>query len=132
MNENISHAERRISEHKCKTAKSKDPSSGIITGIIFILAGVFIYADNQGYLFTGWFWWLILSMGIVYLIETIIRVTVEQFKKSFHASLIWGTILTTVGISQFYNIENWWPLILVVVGVVVILSSQRNHIKQNA
>ena len=123
---------KQICTNKNKTARSKDPLNGIITGIIFILAGSFIYADNQGYLFMGWFWWLIFSMGLVFLVESIIRATVVKYRKSFHASVIWGAILTAVGGFQLFDIDNWWPLILVFVGIIIILSSQKAHIRQNA
>ncbi len=129
MNENNVQT-KQISKNK--TARPKDPLSGIITGIIFILAGSFIYADNQGYLFSGWFWWLIFSMGLVFLIEAVIRATIVQFKKSFHASVIWGAILTTIGANQLFDIGNWWPLILVFIGIIIILSSQKIHIRQKA
>ncbi|MBN2413864.1 hypothetical protein JXQ31_19475 [candidate division KSB1 bacterium] len=120
------------SRYNKRATRSGDPLSGIITGIIFILAGSFIYADNQGYLYSGWFWWLIFSMGLVFLIESVIRATVEKYKKSFHASVIWGAILTTIGANHLFDIGNWWPLILVFIGIILILSSQKNHIRQSA
>jgi len=128
MDNNIETKRKR----ETKAKRHSDPLSGIITGIIFILAGSLIYADNQGYLFMGWFWWLIFSMGLVFLAEAVIRATVVQYKKSFHTCLIWGGILTALGSLVLFDIGNWWPLILVFIGIVLILSSQKAHIRQNA
>jgi hypothetical protein len=121
-------------ESKCRKRRAghKDQLSGIIMGIIFILAGGWILADTHVYLFAGWFWWFIFSAGIVLLGEAGIRAVVPQFRARFYHSLIWGAIFLTVGAGNIFNIDNLWPLAFIFVGIIMILYAQKHYVKLNA
>ena len=110
----------------------RDTLSGIVTGIVFILAGGFILAENQGLLFDSWLWWFLLTTGIVLIVEAGIRTRVEKYNRPVISTVIWGGILSTIGAMQIYDVENWWPLILVFVGIVLILHSLRQPTGKHA
>lgn len=106
--------------------KNQDSLNGIMLGVIFIIAGVLIYANEQNYI-DNWFWWLVFSIGIVLLVEVFIRLNVAQYKKPIISPLIWGVVLVSFSSSQIYGFEDWWPLILVGVGSAIIFNSLKKQ-----
>lgn len=98
----------------------KDPLGGIVFGAIVILAGVLIFADRQYYLDGGWFWWLLAGVGVIFLIEAIVRYAMPEYRRPVGGKLAAAVILLAIGASNIYGLEDWWPLLLIVAGVVII------------
>lgn len=103
----------------------RDSLSGIMMGVMFIAAGVLFYLYEQRIIF-DWVWWLIFAIGAVLLIESFIRLTVDRFRKPVTANVIWGVILIGFASTQIYRVDDWWPLILIAVGVGFIINSLKN------
>ena len=103
-----------------------DVLSGIITGLFFIIAGVLILADNRGLLFEGWFWWFLFAGGILFLAEALFRTLTEKYKRPVTSRVVWGSIFLATGGSQIYDFENWWPLVLVFAGSLLILHALKS------
>lgn len=103
--------------------KHHDPFSGIITGVLFVIAGALIFADKLDILEGGWFWWLIFAYGIILIGESVYRLSVPRYSRPVGGRLIWGAILVAFSASQIYELENWWPLILIAAGVAMIVNS---------
>jgi hypothetical protein len=104
-------------------------ASHLLTGMIFILAGAFILADNMGYLDGGWFWWLVFSVGVLLMLEAAIRMQTNDLPKPCLTNLIWGAILVGIGANQIYGLDQWWPLILIGTGLIFILNALRGRTK---
>ncbi len=113
----------QVKSTKPKHHHSRDSLSGLITGSLFILAGAFIFAENQGMFYDSWFWWFLLSAGIVFIIEAIIRIRIPRFNKPVYGIIIKGSIISALGASQLYNIEDWWPVILIITGSMLIFQA---------
>lgn len=110
----------------------KDWLSGIVTGIIFVLAGGWLLLDTHIYLSAGWLWWFVFSAGIVMLGEAVIRFIAPQFKSRFYHALTWGCLLTTFGAGNIFDLENIWPVAFIFVGLILILHSQKTLVKHTA
>ncbi|MBN1543486.1 hypothetical protein JW992_15200 [candidate division KSB1 bacterium] len=103
----------------------QDRLNGFILGVIFILAGSLIFADQHNWLQAGWFWWLIFLVGIVFLLESVVRLALPNYRHPSLTRIIWGPILIAVGGGKIIYLQNWWPLILIVTGVLLVISSIR-------
>lgn len=113
-------------QENTKTEKpKKDSISHLLTGMIFILAGAFIFADNMGYLDGGWFWWLVFSVGVLLMLEAVVRTISNGSAKPSLTNLVWGVILVGIGANQIYGLDQWWPMILIGIGLIFILNGLR-------
>ena len=105
------------------TYKYHDSFSGIVTGILFVVAGALIFADKLGILEGGWFWWLVFIYGLILIGEAVARISIPKYNKPVGGKLVWGAILVAFSASQIYELENWWPLILIAAGLSMIINS---------
>ena len=105
------------------TYKYHDSFSGIVTGILFVVAGALIFADKLGILEGGWFWWLVFIYGLILIGEAVARISIPKYNKPVGGKLVWGAILIAFSASQIYELENWWPLILIAAGLSMIINS---------
>jgi asparagine N-glycosylation enzyme membrane subunit Stt3 len=97
--------------------------SGIGAGVFLLLLGVLLFLANQGIL--GWDkWWqfLIIGIGIILLVDSLIRYQKDSARGVRIGRLITAIILIGVGIAFLVGNATWWPLIIILVGVVIIVS----------
>ncbi|MFB0518954.1 MAG: hypothetical protein ACETWC_06700 [Acidobacteriota bacterium] len=99
---------------------SKDPLSAIFSGLIVILLGVLFLLVTQDYLRWGdWWAYLLVGIGIIFVIEVIVRQTRAQYRCPIAGKLIGGLVLIAVGAGHIYGLRHWWPLVIIVVGFVI-------------
>ncbi|MFQ6016474.1 MAG: hypothetical protein ACE5NP_13645 [Anaerolineae bacterium] len=103
---------------------ARDPLGGVVLGFILILAGgVFFLVTNQTLTWdTAWGYFL-LGVGVILLLEVLIRYTMPEYRRPIFGRLIFGVILVLIGGSGIVGIEEWWPLLLIVIGVLVIIGA---------
>ncbi len=107
-----------------KNNTRRDALSGIVLGCIFIAAGAIFYLYELGFFFE-WFWWLLFAIGALLLVEVIIRVIVPQYRETISGKLIAGLILIGLSAGHILDFENWWPFLLIAVGLGIIISSAK-------
>jgi hypothetical protein len=113
-------------EPKRRLAKStSDRFAGVLFGLVLIVGGFLIFADNRGWLEASWFWWFLMIAGIVLLLESLIRSFTNQSQPYSRSRMIWGAVLFGLGAAHIIRLANWWPLILVIVGLALVFSSLR-------
>jgi len=118
-----------MTEQKNTVEKSNnrhDSLSGIILGFIFIAAGAIFYLYELGQIFE-WFWWLLFAIGALLLVEVILRVIVPRYRETISGKLIAGLILIGLSAGQILEFENWWPFLLIAVGLGIIISSTKQN-----
>ena len=104
--------------------KQHDSLSRIFFGVIIIWLGISFLLVNQNYYY--WFdWWayFLLGLGIIFLIEAVIYLVRPELSRSYMGNLIAGVVLTALGAINIYGMSEWWPMILVIVGIIIILVS---------
>jgi hypothetical protein len=77
---------------------------------------------NQGILaWDKWWQFLIIGIGVIFLIDSLIRYQKDSAREIRIGRLIAAIILIGVGIAFLVGNATWWPLIIILVGVAVII-----------
>ncbi|MEM2905203.1 MAG: hypothetical protein QW057_08230 [Candidatus Bathyarchaeia archaeon] len=99
--------------------ESVKPSVTYISlGLILLVVGVVYYmAENDPTI--SWWWYLLIGIGGVMLVDTALRIAVEAGGALPRAAL--GLFLLSVGAIFLYRITFSWPVFIVVVGVALVL-----------
>ena len=100
----------------------------IIGGSILVWLGITFYLQQIGtFPSSDWWAYFIVGIGVIIIIQGIILYA--QHRRPFIGPLIGGAVLLFVGLSFIYNAwANFWPLILVVIGIAIVgsaLAAQR-------
>ena len=111
------------SEHfnqKCR----HDSVGRIFFGIIIIWLGISFLLMKYDYFYHGEWWsYFLLGLGIIFFAEAFVRMTHTNYKRSYTGKIIAGAILVAIGAGGIYDMGNWWPLILIAVGIIIIILS---------
>ena len=115
----------------------RDPLSAIVWAGIFIWAGLVLIANNAGWLknlqlkaieiegvkVSGLEAWsiILLGAGLIVLVEVVIRLLVPAFRRPVGGSIFFALILIGVGLSNMFNWDIVWPIILIALGLSILL-----------
>ncbi|MBN1352177.1 hypothetical protein JXJ21_22450 [candidate division KSB1 bacterium] len=99
-----------------------DPVARIFTGIIIIWIGVSFLLKTQNLIDAAdWWAYFLIGLGIILVVEVVVRFARPEYHRPVAGRLIAGVALIAIGSSGIFDLEEWWPLILIAVGVVVLL-----------
>jgi hypothetical protein len=96
---------------------------GFFWGLLLILLGVLFLASQQGWL-TGDDWWhyLFVGLGGVFILDGLAHFFTGSRHYSF-GRFIPGIVLLLVGLAFILELSEWWPAILIGVGIVILLGA---------
>lgn len=98
----------------------EDPLGGVFFGLILIVvAGVYLMRAQLPK--EPWWAWAIAGIGCVFLVEVIVRSFKPEYKRPSFGRAVWGVIFIAVGMSLAYGFEDYWPIIIIAIGVVLLL-----------
>jgi hypothetical protein len=110
MNENI------------KTKQDRHPK--ITGGLILILLGVlFLLTEMDRISWEDWWAWFLVGLGGIFLLEALFQAFSAEGRRRNSGRLTAGLILAIIGGSYLIGFMEWWPLILIAVGLVVLVSA---------
>ncbi len=117
--------ESQEKEECCEEKKHKhDPLSSMTGGLILILLGVLFLLVTMDHISWGsWWQYFLMGLGVILILEAIIRSASPSYRRDISGKLIGGFILIFIGGAFIIGWSNWWPLILIAVGVGILLSS---------
>jgi hypothetical protein len=96
--------------------------SGIGGGVFLVLLGALIFLATQGILaWDRWWQFLIIGIGIIFLVDSLIRYQKDSAREIRVGRLIAAIILIGVGIAFLLGNVVWWPLIIILIGVAIII-----------
>jgi hypothetical protein len=97
-------------------------TSGYVGGVFFILLGILLFLAIQGILaWDKWWQYLIIGVGVILLVESLILYQRESALEFRIGRLIAAIILIGVGVAFLLGNLPWWPLVLIVIGVAIIV-----------
>jgi cation transport ATPase len=113
-------------EKQEKGEKSGDRTGPVMGGLILIWLGTSLYLAQTGYV--KWdIWWpyFIIGVGVILVVLAIIRYSSSQHKAPAMGFLIAGAALLIVGFAGVAGMTDWWPFVLIAIGIVVIFGGMR-------
>jgi hypothetical protein len=112
-------------ETKAKAARA-DRHSGITGGLILILLGVlFLLVTHQYLAWSDWWAYFVMGLGAILILDFVIRSASGAERGAHRGKLVGGAVLIVVGAAHIFGMSTWWPLILIGVGLVLLVSSIR-------
>jgi MFS family permease len=116
--------EKQEKNEKNEKGRGGDISGAITGALILIWLGISFYLAQSGRV--GWEnWWQIflVGLGAVLILQGILRYA--RTRRPFIGPIIGGVVLMLIGLSFFAgaNGVDFWPLILVAIGVIVLFSA---------
>lgn len=125
MSEEKPERERREKEEPEKEEKwRQDPLSRLFAALILILLGVTFLFAAQGWMDWGdWWKYFILGLGVIFLIDAGLRYFLPAYRRPVSGRLITGLILICIGAASIGGWGNWWPLILIIIGIGFLLQA---------
>jgi len=96
--------------------------SAIGWGLFLILVGGLFLAGNQGWLNQGSGWsYFIIGLGAILILGFAVRYFgILPNRRSGVGGLIAGLALVLIGIAFLYGFGNWWPLVILVIGIGIL------------
>jgi hypothetical protein len=93
-------------------------------GLILILLGVlFLLAEMGRVSWADWWAWFLVGLGAIFLLEALLRTSSAEGRRGISGRLAAGLILAIIGGSYLIGFMEWWPLVLIAVGIVVLVSA---------
>lgn len=108
-----------------ENAKPKQDYRPKITGgLILILLGVlFLLTEMDRISWADWWAYFLVGLGGIFLIEALLRAGSAEGRRGLGGRLIAGIILAIIGGAHLIGFEEWWPLVLIAVGIGVLISA---------
>jgi hypothetical protein len=103
--------------------------SGLGWGLLLVLIGVLVLADNQGWLQGGEGWlYFAIGLGALFIIGFLVRClgNTRNIWSSF-GGLVAGLALVYVGAAFLYGFGNWWPVVFILIGVGYLAKAVWHH-----
>ena len=97
----------------------------IVGGLILVWLGVTFYLEQNGTISSSnWWAYFIVGIGAILILQGVLLFGMQR--RPFFGPFIGGAVLLIIGLSYIANNYSWgnfWPLIFIVIGAVVIISA---------
>ena len=105
-----------------KNEKSRDWTGSIVGGLVLIWLGITFYLSQTGYISSGKWWaYFLIGLGVIFLIQSILRFVSLRHRSQAMGSLVAGLILTAIGFSVVMGIQGWWLLFIALGAIVIVI-----------
>jgi len=113
--------EKGEKEEKSEKHEKDDRSGPLVGGLILILLGSLFLLQQADMLPEADIWpYFLFGIGCILIAQALLRST-QTFKGPRMGSLIGGLILCMIGLGGMVGVEDWWPLLLIAFGILVVL-----------
>ena len=117
--------ERRRDEKRDEGMEEKwrrDPISGVVFGLIVLVLGVLLTLAARNVIsWDDWWKYFLIGIGVVFLIEVLIRYLNRAYRRPIFGRFVAGLILICVGAASIGGFGTWWPLIIVAIAVAILV-----------
>jgi len=106
------------------TKPKQDYRPKLTGGLILILLGVlFLLTEMDRISWADWWAYFLVGLGGIFLLEALLRAGSAEGRRGLGGRLVAGLILAIIGGAHLIGFEEWWPLVLIAVGIVVLVSA---------
>jgi hypothetical protein len=103
--------------------RSHGPMRGLFWGLLLIMLGLIFLANQEGWIGDDkWWQYLLIGLGAIFIIDGLAHYWRASYRNYSYGRFIPGIILLLVGLAFVFQFSEWWPIILIVVGVILLLS----------
>ena len=107
---------------KRREAMRKYPLRGLFPGLLLIFLGGMFLANQQGWISgDSWWQWLLMGIGAILLFGGLIQSRFTGYPHWGRGKIIWGIALIVLGLLFLLGFSQWWPVIIIGVGIACIL-----------
>ena len=71
--------------------------------------------------------WIASGAGALLLAEVAARLVIPEFRTKPGARMVFGVVLLAFGLGTVVGITNWWPVILIGIGISLLLNHMANR-----
>lgn len=104
--------------------KRQGPYPRLTGGLILILLGVlFLLTEMDRISWADWWAYFLVGLGGIFILEAVLRGFSAEGRRGMGGRLIAGAVLAIIGGAHLTGFEEWWPLVLIAVGVIVLVSA---------
>lgn len=108
-----------------KDEKGEEDKYGpILGGLIVILLGTLLLLSNQNIIrgsdFGGYF---LAGIGVILLFRGFLAMQETGSFQSGYGFLVGGGILIIIGVGILFNLRDWWAILLIGLGLIIILGA---------
>ncbi|MGW8179547.1 MAG: zinc ribbon domain-containing protein [bacterium] len=105
-----------------KGEKGEDDKYGpIVGGLIVVWLGVLLLLSNQNIIrssdFGGYF---LMGIGAILVLRGLLATQDTGFDSGF-GYMIGGGVMVLIGVGITYNLEDWWAIMLIGLGLIIVL-----------
>jgi hypothetical protein len=104
-----------------REARYRYPFRGLFLGLTLVLLGTLFMLHQFGWMI-GVAWWqsLLVGLGIIFIIDGLVRYWSTEYRWGFYGKLVVGTVLILIGTLFILGFSQWWPLALIVAGIALV------------
>ncbi len=100
----------------------RDPFRGLFPGLVLVLLGVLLFLTTRGTLDWGTWWqYFLIGLGGIFFLDGALHYLHPATRYRGAGKFIPGIILVLVGAAFLIGFSEWWPLILVGIGMAILL-----------
>jgi hypothetical protein len=119
---------RRRNEKGEKNEKSEKDEKGeadrygpIVGGLIVVWLGTLLLLSNQNIIRSGDFGgYFLMGIGVILMLRGLLAIQETGSLDQGYGYLIGGGVLAVIGIGIIYNLRDWWAIILIGLGLVIV------------
>jgi hypothetical protein len=116
-----------VADNRHSKRRERKRLEGLWWAIVLIWAGLVFGADSLGLLpqigdADAWSW-IFLGAGMFGILGALYRVTSPNVHNPTTRDWVWGSFCLIIGLGGFTTVKIAWPLILILVGGVVLVSA---------
>jgi hypothetical protein len=101
----------------------REPLRGLFWGLFLILIGVLFFINQQGEVSWDVLWkYLLIGLGLIFIVDGLTHSFWAEYRNGSLGKFIPGIVLVFVGLAFLFNFSQWWPIILIAVGAILLIS----------
>jgi hypothetical protein len=106
--------------------KKKGSRPKVLSGLIVLVVGIsFLLATMEVIDWDMWFPYFMILLGSAFIVDILISLGTTDTCGGITGRLIAGVVLLVIGVANLLDMEQWWPVIIVAVGAILLFNGLR-------